>query len=63
MRRTASSDPRQTRSGKIPLLFGHGDPVVRPEQDVLTLLCDNEYRHYTHLSDSCPEALEQGNGH
>ena len=52
-----AQDPPQTRFGKIPLPFGHGLPVVRREQDVLTLLCDNEYLHYKHRSDSCPTAL------
>ena len=58
-----AQDPLQARFGKIPLLFGHGLPVVRREQDALILLCGNECLHCKHQSDSCPKALEQDNGH
>jgi hypothetical protein len=42
--------------GKIPLLFGHGRPVVRRERDVLIVLGDDECLHYKHRSGSCPAA-------
>ena len=57
-----AQDPPQTRFGKIPSPFWHGLPVVRREQDVLTLLCESEYLHYKHRSDSCRAVLEQDNG-
>jgi hypothetical protein len=41
------------RFGKIPLLFGHGRPVVRRERDVLIVLGDDECLHYKHRSGSC----------
>jgi hypothetical protein len=55
---TAQDSP-QTKFGKIPLPFEHGIPVAHLEKDVLTLLCDDEYLHHEHLTDSFPAVLER----
>ena len=57
-----SRDPRQTKFGKTPLLFGRGLPVLRREQVALTLVCDNEYLRCKHRLDSCPIASKQDSG-